>query len=55
MRFVERFKKSEEGATALEYALILGLVSVFLITAMSSLAPKIARVFGVIGDAMNIS
>lgn len=53
MRFMKRFVKSEEGVTALEYALIIGLVSVFLITAMGSIAPKIGRVFGVIGTAMD--
>ncbi len=53
MRFLKRFKSDARGVTALEYALIMGLISVFLITGMSAIGPKIARVFGVIGTAMD--
>ncbi len=41
MRFVERFLKSEEGATAAEYALLIAFIAVVIIAGASSLGLSI--------------
>jgi pilus assembly protein Flp/PilA len=43
--FISRFKKDESGATAIEYGLIAGLVSVAIVTALVLLGPKLTAVF----------
>ena len=35
MKFIKKFRKDEEGATAIEYGLIAALIAVAAITAMS--------------------
>jgi len=42
---VSRFAKDTSGATAIEYGLIAGLVSVVIITALTLLGPEIETVF----------
>jgi pilus assembly protein Flp/PilA len=37
--------KNEEGATAVEYGLLVGLIAVFLITAMSQLGDSVSNTF----------
>jgi pilus assembly protein Flp/PilA len=37
--------REEDGATAVEYGLLVGLVAVFLITAMSQLGGSISQTF----------
>lgn len=43
-KFIE-FLRDEEGATAIEYALIAALIAVAAITAMSSVGTEIAAFF----------
>ncbi|MGR3480815.1 Flp family type IVb pilin [Salipiger marinus] len=43
--FISRFKKDESGATAIEYGLIAGLISVVIITALVLLGPTLQDVF----------
>ena len=43
--FISRFKKDESGATAIEYGLIAGLISVLIITALVLLGPTLQGVF----------
>ncbi|HBM60368.1 MAG TPA: Flp family type IVb pilin [Citreicella sp.] len=43
--FISRFKKDESGATAIEYGLIAGLISVVIITALVLLGPTLEGVF----------
>lgn len=43
-----RFMKDEEGATAIEYALIAGMIGVAIIAAVTALGTDLIRVFGVI-------
>ncbi len=40
-----RLKRDESGATAIEYGLIAGLVSVVIVTALVLLGPKLKGVF----------
>jgi pilus assembly protein Flp/PilA len=49
---ISRFKKDESGATAIEYGLIAGLVSVVIVTALVLLGPKLAGVFTSITTAL---
>ena len=42
---VSKFVKDESGATAIEYGLIAGLVSVVIVTALVLLGPKLTAVF----------
>ena len=49
---VSKFIKDESGATAIEYGLIAGLVSVVIVTALVLLGPKLTGVFTKIKDAL---
>lgn len=42
-KFFARFRKDESGATAIEYALIAGLVAVVIITGATTLGTKISE------------
>ncbi len=46
------FWKDEEGATAIEYALIAGLIAVAIITALTFLGGEIATLFNEIGQKL---
>jgi len=45
MKFIKKFRKDEEGATAIEYGLIAALIAVAAITAMSSLGDQLSTTF----------
>ena len=49
---VSRFVKDKSGATAIEYGLIAGLVSVVIITALVALGPQLETIFETITDAL---
>lgn len=49
---LSRFKNEESGATAIEYGLIAGLVSVVIVTALVLLGPKLTAVFTSITTAL---
>lgn len=42
---ISSFFKREDGATAIEYAIIAGLISVVIITAATSLGTEIKAIF----------
>lgn len=46
METVRAFVKREDGASAIEYALIAGLIAVAIITAATTLGTDIAGLFG---------
>jgi pilus assembly protein Flp/PilA len=50
--FVKRFAKDTSGATAIEYGLIAGMVSVVIITALTLIGPQLASIFGQIATAL---
>ena len=43
---VVKFLRDEEGATAIEYGLIAGLVSIAIIVALGALGTEISGLFG---------
>jgi len=47
-----RFLKDESGATAIEYALICGLIFLTLVTALYTYRDSMAIMFGRIGTAV---
>ena len=55
MKLISSFLNDEAGAAAAEYALILALIAVFIITSLSALGGGIAGVFNVINAAMPAS
>lgn len=46
MAIFTRFMKDESGATAIEYGLIAGLISVAIITAATTLGTDLSNLFG---------
>lgn len=50
---IKRFIKNESGATAIEYALIAGIMSIALIAAFTLLGPQMKTSFDKIANTMN--
>ena len=53
MQAMKAFLLDEGGATALEYALIASLISVFCITIMQTVGSKASSTFNEIGNALH--
>lgn len=51
-KFVFRFVKDDSGATAIEYGLIAGLISVVIITAVTSVGTNLSGKFNTIATAL---
>ena len=49
---VMEFCRDERGATAIEYGLIAGLISVVIITALTSIGTRMNAKFHAIGNAL---
>lgn len=49
---IVKFLKDEEGATAIEYGLIAGLISIVILTAVTDVGDAIKDVFEGIKDAL---
>lgn len=52
LRFFRKLRKDENGATAIEYGLIAGLISVVIITAVTLVGSELANVFDYIGSEL---
>jgi len=52
MNLLSRFAKDESGATAIEYGLIAGFVSIFIITALTLIGPELDRIFMAVATAL---
>ena len=50
---VRGFLRNESGATAIEYGLIAGLISVIIITVLTNIGTKLNTKFGRISSALN--
>lgn len=50
---VARFAKDQSGATAIEYGLIAGLISVVILTVLGSIGTKLNTKFTSISTALN--
>jgi len=53
MRFVGKFLRDENGATAIEYGLIAALISVVIITAVTLVGSNLSGVFNSIATALS--
>tara|TARA_Y100001978_G_scaffold164891_1_gene152089 strand:- start:47 stop:226 length:180 start_codon:yes stop_codon:yes gene_type:complete len=53
MNLIARFIKEEDGATAIEYGLIAGLVAVAIITALSLLGGSLENLFGDVANQVD--
>ena len=53
MTIFKRFAQDESGATAIEYGLIAGLISVIIITVLTSIGTKLNSKFTTISNALN--
>lgn len=49
---MSRFAKDESGATAIEYGLIAGFVSVAIIGALTLIKPQLEGIFGKVATAL---
>ncbi|MBB4859807.1 pilus assembly protein Flp/PilA [Novosphingobium chloroacetimidivorans] len=45
MKFINKFRRDEKGATAIEYGLIAALIAVAAITAMAGLGSSLTSTF----------
>ena len=52
-KFLAKFTKEESGATAIEYALIAGLISVVVITALTTLGGSLETTFTTISNTLS--
>jgi pilus assembly protein Flp/PilA len=52
MNVMTRFLKDQSGATAIEYGLIAGLISVVIITAITTIGTNLATKFTAVSDAL---
>lgn len=52
MKILKKFRKNEEGATAIEYGLIAALVAVAAITAMQSLGTNLSSTFNEVSTTL---
>ncbi|MFZ4070359.1 MAG: Flp family type IVb pilin [Caulobacterales bacterium] len=52
-KFIKKFVKNESGATAIEYALIAGLIGVVMITAAGTLGTNVSTRMANIGSQVS--
>jgi pilus assembly protein Flp/PilA len=50
---IQQFLRDEEGAAAIEYALLVGLISVMVIGGATLAGTSIQTIFGTISDALS--
>ena len=53
MQILNRFAKDQSGATAIEYGLIAGLISVVIITALTTIGTNMRTKFNAIGNGLS--
>lgn len=53
MKFIKKFFRNEEGATAIEYGLIAALIAVAAITAMNGLGNQLQSTFNTTSGQMS--
>lgn len=52
-RIFRRLRKDEDGATAIEYGLVAGIISVVIITTITMAGSKLEAVFSFIGSSLD--
>jgi pilus assembly protein Flp/PilA len=53
LRFCRRLLKDESGATAIEYGLMAGLISIVIITTVSMVGSNLTSLFFYIGNTLS--
>lgn len=53
LQVFRRLRNDEEGATAIEYGLIAGLISIVIITTVTMVGSRLSAVFDFIGTTLN--
>ena len=53
MTILARFLNNEDGATAIEYALLASLIALFIIAAVQTVGTKVSTVFTEVGNGLN--
>ena len=53
MKFINKLRKNEEGATAIEYGLIAALIAVAAMAAMGALGNNLNETFGKVSTEMS--
>lgn len=53
MKFIKKFLRQEDGATAIEYGLIAALIAVAAISAMQGMGSQLTTTFNSTSSAMN--
>ena len=53
MKFINNLRKSEKGATAIEYGLIAALISVAAIAAMTTLGDSLSTMFNTVASQLD--
>jgi pilus assembly protein Flp/PilA len=52
MAILARFLKNEDGATAIEYALMASLIALFIVAAVQLVGTQVSTVFTEVGGAL---
>jgi pilus assembly protein Flp/PilA len=52
-RIFRRLRKDEDGATAIEYGLVAGIISLVIITTITMAGSKLEAVFSFIGSTLD--
>jgi len=52
MAILARFINNEDGATAIEYALLASLIALFIIAAVQTVGTKVSTVFTEVGNGL---
>jgi pilus assembly protein Flp/PilA len=53
LRLFAKLRKNEDGATAIEYGLVAGLISIVIITTITMVGSKLESVFNFIGSTLD--
>ncbi len=52
MAILAQFLKNEDGATAIEYALMASLIAIFIVAAVQLVGTQVSTVFTEVGNAL---
>ena len=52
MNAIKKFMRDEEGATAVEYGLMVALIAVAIIVTVTSIGTELNRLFGIVNAAL---
>lgn len=53
MKFLNNFRKDEEGASLIEYSLLVGLISVVIIASILLISSDLATIWSVLASVIN--